>query len=86
MSLFLGQFADLRVPRHLQGKELLSPGRNANYNEDHKIVTPTQVTLFCYVHMLHCSSVSTLLNQAALQLHVMPMHNCSSQHVLQQTC
>ena len=27
----------------LQGKELLSPGKNAMYNEEHKIVTPMNV-------------------------------------------
>ena len=31
----------------LQGKELLSPGKNAMYNEEHKIVTPMHVGCFC---------------------------------------
>lgn len=36
----------------VQGKELLSPGKNAMYNEEHKIVTPMNVgpfTLYPYV-------------------------------------
>ena len=28
----------------VQGKELLSPGKNATYNEEHKIVTPMHVS------------------------------------------
>ena len=29
----------------MQGKELLSPGKNATYNDEHKITTPMQVSL-----------------------------------------
>ena len=36
----------------LQGKELLSPGKNAMYNDEHKIVTPMNVSSFtAYPHV-----------------------------------
>ena len=35
--------APIAVWLWLQGKELLSPGKNAMYNEEHKIVTPMNV-------------------------------------------
>lgn len=40
----------------MQGKELLSPGKNAMYNEEHKIITPMIVSSFYSpaVHH-HCS-------------------------------
>ena len=40
-------FASCPVLLLLQGKELLSPGKNAMYNEEHKIVTPMHVGCFC---------------------------------------
>lgn len=46
----------------LQGKELLSPGKNATYNEEHKIVTPMNVGL------LNSLSLCTEVTAVALML------------------
>ena len=41
----------------LQGKELLSPGKNANYNEDHKIITPMHVSLPLLLELCQCTTL-----------------------------
>lgn len=70
--------APIAVPLLLQGKELLSPGKNAMYNEEHKIVTPMNVgSLHCLSPHIGLTAVGMHISDVLSLLAAWPSPGCA---------